>query len=153
MTITQHTPQTPMPAGNDATVRAYENWREKFVRPMLVGALGFGLVALILGLTTNQGVIQNAVFIVSYLLLMAVTFLQFPYWLRISVFLLLVYGLALSELFSTGILGDSVMFFLALVMFATLMFSPRAGAISLVITLCTIGIVGWLVTSGQFFFL
>ena len=36
----------------------------------------FGLVALILGLTTNQGVIQNAVFIVSYLLLMAVTFLS-----------------------------------------------------------------------------
>ena len=34
----------------------------------------------------------------------------------------------MSELLSTGILGDSVFFFLALVMFATLMFSPRAGS-------------------------
>src|SRR5512141_1059998 len=108
MTITQHTPQTPMPAGNDATVRAYENWREKFVRPMLVGALGFGLVALILGLATNQGVVQNAVFIVAYLLIMAVTFLPVPYWARIGVFLLAIYGLSLSELLSLGILGDSI---------------------------------------------
>ncbi|MGZ6316219.1 MAG: hypothetical protein ACXWNQ_03085, partial [Anaerolineales bacterium] len=150
MTINPRTTPLLAPAGTDASFRAYENWREKFVRPMLLGALAFGLVALILALTTNQGVVQNAVFILSYLILMCVTFLQFPYWVRIGAFLLIVYALALSELVSTGILGDSVFFFLALVMFATLMFSPRSGGIAMALTLITLGIVGWLVQSGSF---
>jgi GAF domain-containing protein len=150
MTLNRPAPKAFEPSGPDGSTLVYENWREKFVRPMLLGALGFGLVALILGLTTAQGVVQSAVFVVSYLLLMAVTFLQFPYWARIGLFLLIVYALALSELLSTGILGDSVFFFLALVMFATLMFSPRAGAVSLLVTMCTFGIVGWLVQSGGF---
>jgi GAF domain-containing protein len=132
----------------ESSVRVYENWRERFVRPMLLGALGFGLIALILGLATNQGAIQNAVFVIAYLLLMAVTFLQVPYWLRIGTFLFAVYALALSELLATGVLGDSVFFFLALVMFATLMFSPRAGAISLALTLFTLAVVGFLLQSG-----
>ena len=150
MTMNQPAPKGLASPGGNGSTRVYENWRERFVRPMLFGALGFGLIALILGLTTAQGVVQNAVFVISYVLLMAVTFLQFPYWARIGVFLLIVYGLALSELFSTGILGDSVFFFLALVMFATLMLSPQAGAVSLLLTLFTLGIVGWLVQSGGF---
>src|SRR5512140_2857477 len=150
MTVQQHSPQALSSASGDGSTRVYENWREKFVRPMMIAALAFGLVALVLGLTTNQGVVQSAVFIVSYLLLMAATFLKFPYWVKISVFLLIIYGLALSELLSTGILGDSVFFFLALVMFATLMFSWQAGALTLVITLLTVGVVGLLLQSGQF---
>jgi GAF domain-containing protein len=150
MTINPRTTPLLAPAGTDASFRAYENWREKFVRPMLLGALAFGLVALILALTTNQGVVQNAVFILSYLILMCVTFLHFPYWVRIGAFLLIVYALALSELISTGILGDSVFFFLALVMFATLMFSPRSGGIAMALTLATLALVGWLVQSGSF---
>ncbi len=97
MSINPRTTPLLAPAGTDASFRAYENWRERFVRPMLLGALAFGLVALILALTTNQGVVQNAVFILSYLVLMCVTFLQFPYWVRIGAFLLIVYALRLKR--------------------------------------------------------
>lgn len=140
--------QNPAAGSSSAATRVYENWRERFVRPMMIGALVFGLVALILALTTNQGIVQNAVFIVSYLLLMVVTFLPFPYWARVTVFLFVIYGLGLSELFSTGILGDASFFFLALIMFATLMFSARAGTISLILTVCTFGAAGWLLGTG-----
>ncbi|MGE5073589.1 MAG: GAF domain-containing protein [Anaerolineae bacterium] len=134
-------------SGRTSTV--HQNWRERFIRPMLVGALVFGLLALILGLSTNQGIVQNAIFIVSYLLLMAVTFLHFPYAARMGVFLLVVYALSLSELLSTGILGDAGFFFLGLMLFATLMFSARAGFISLGVTLLTFLVVGLLVGSGS----
>ncbi len=131
------------------TTQVYRNWREKFVRPMLIGAMVFGLIALIPALLTNQGVIQNTVFIVSYLLLILVTFVEFPYWVRMGVFLFIVYGLGMNELFSTGILGDGIFFFLALICFAAMMFSPRAGVIATLITLFTFGLMGWLVQTGH----
>lgn len=149
MSMPQPAPHGALPSQSQATQRVYENWREKFVRPMLFGALGFGLVALILGLGTNQGIVQNAVFIVAYLLVMLVTFLRVPYWMRISIFLLALYGLGLNELVNTGILGDATLFFLGLVIFATLMFSARAGIISLILSLATFAAVGVLVQSGS----
>ncbi|HEX8993397.1 MAG TPA: GAF domain-containing protein [Anaerolineales bacterium] len=137
-------------AASEAGSRVVGNWRERFIRPMLIGAVAFGFVALVMGLLTNQGLIQNTVFIVSYLLLVAVTFLPLPYWVRMSGFLLIVYALGLSELLSTGILGDCTFFFLAFVIFATLMFSARAGTVAIILSLLTFGIVGWLVMSGAF---
>ena len=141
-------PQTPATAAIDTT-QVYKNWREKFVRPMLIGAMVFGLLALIPALLTNQGVIQNTVFILAYLLLVGATFIEFPYATRIAVFLFIVYGLGMNELFSTGILGDGIFFFLGLICFATMMFSPRAGVVATIISLLTFGSLGWLVQTGH----
>ncbi len=135
-------------SGHPSENTIFENWRERFVHPMLYGALAFGLVALFLALGTSQGFVQNLVFISSYVLLVAVTFLPFPYGVRMAVFLLVVYSLGLNELLSTGILGDTSFFFLALMIFATLLFSATIGFISLAVTLATFGIVGWLIGSG-----
>lgn len=141
---------SPSTAAADTTSHVVANWRERFMRPMLIGAVIFGFIALVLGILTNQGLFQNTVFISAYLLLVAVTFLPLPYGAKMSVFLLIVYGLGLSELLSTGILGDCTFFFLALVIFATLLSSARAGAITLFISLLTFGVVGWLVMAGSF---
>ncbi|HEX2698312.1 MAG TPA: GAF domain-containing protein [Anaerolineales bacterium] len=140
-------PTTPR-TGTETTRIVYQNWRQNFARPMLVAALGFGALALVPALLTNQGMIQNTVFVVSYLLLALVTFVNFPYWLKMGAFLLIVYGLGLNELFSTGILGDGIFFFLALIIFATMMFSVQAGAIATVLTLVTFAVMGWLVQSN-----
>ena len=147
MKATQPTPTIPL-GSRPAENATFENWRERFIRPMLYGALAFGLLALVLALETNQGFIQNAVFIGSYILLVAVTFLPFPYAVRMAVFLLVIYSLGLNELLSTGILGDTSFFFLALMIFATLMFSATVGFATLAVTMATFGIVGWLVGSG-----
>lgn len=137
----------------EATRYVYRNWREGFVRPMLIGALILGLFALIPALLTNQGLIQNTVFITAYILLIVVTFTPLPYWTKMGTFLFIVYGLGLSELFSTGILGDSIFFFLGLIVFATMMFSPRAGSISTIIVMATFGLMAWLTSAGYVHYL
>lgn len=146
MNLNQTTPTTT-PA-LETTRSIYKNWREHFVRPMLIGALVFGLIALIPALLTNQGFIQNAVFVSAYVLLLIITFVQFPYWLKMGTFLFIVYVLGMNELLSTGILGDGIFFFLGFIVFATMMFSPRAGTIATAITLITFGVMGGLMMSG-----
>src|SRR5512140_3670624 len=152
MSAAQPTPSNPRkevrPSGETAS-RVYENWRERFVRPMLIGALVFGFFALVLGLSTNQGLFQNVVFITAYILLAAATFLPVPYTLRMSAFLFAVYALGLIELLSTGILGDTSFFFLGLMTFAALMFSATAGFVALGATMVTFAAVGVLVGTGS----
>ena len=145
----QTSPQLSVPSAQITTENVYKNWRENLVRPMLIGALIFGLVALIPALLTNQGFIQNTVFIISYLLLIVVTFTHFPYWVRMGAFLFIIFGLGMNELFTTGILGDGIFFFLALIIFATMMFSIQAGAVTTAISLLTFGVLGWFVQTGH----
>jgi GAF domain-containing protein len=57
--------------------------------------------------------------------------------------------LGLSELYRYGILGDSQLFFFGLIVFATLLLSPRAGIISLVIFTLTFILTGWLMLSEK----
>ncbi len=149
MTLDTRTPQSSLARGAKPAEQQYGNWRERFVRPMLYATLGFGLIALIAGVATNQGVIQNGVFIGAYVLILAVTFLPAPYWMRMGAFLLAMYGLGLNELFTTGILGDASYFYFCFVIFAALMFSVRAGVVTLVITLLTYAVMGLLIQSGS----
>jgi GAF domain-containing protein len=130
----------------------YANWREHFVRPMLLGAMVFGLIALVPALISQQNLVIgtiDTVFVGAYVVLIALTVVQFPYWLRMGAFIMVVYVLGISELFSTGILGDSVFFFLAFIVLATMMFSPRLGMIASAVSILTFIIVAWLTLSGQ----
>jgi GAF domain-containing protein len=55
----------------------------------------------------------------------------------------------LSELFAYGILGDGSLFFFGLVVFATLLLSPRIGIIAIAIDILTFILIGWLMLSGR----
>lgn len=136
----------------DSAGSIYQNWREKFARPMLIGTLVIGLLALIpavLSSLDSGNYVQSGIFIAAYLFVVAVTFVPFPYWLRMGVFVFIVYALGLSELFSTGILGDGVFFFLAFIALTTMMFSPREGIAAVSISLLTFVTIAWLTLSGQ----
>ncbi len=127
----------------------YRSWRGHFVRPMLIGALVFGLLALIPALLSAQNYILNTIFVIAYLGVAFVTFVELPYWLKMGAFLFIVYGLGVSELFSTGILGDALFFFLGFIVFSTMMFSPRTGMAATTITMLTYILMGWLTLSGR----
>src|ERR1700690_254194 len=142
-------PQPPVTSAQVTTENIYKNWREKFVRPMMYGALVFGLIALIPALLTNQGLIQDAVFVVSYLVLIVITLIHSPYWVRMGTLLVIIFALGMNELFSTGILGDGIFFFLALIILAAMLFSIEAGLVSTVISMFTFGILGWFVQTGR----
>jgi GAF domain-containing protein len=139
--------QTTSP--EEATRRLYKNWREGFAVPLLIGVLIFGAAALIPAISASGSVVINTVFITAYLMTGLVTVIRFPYIVRMSVFLVSVYVIGLSELITHGILGDSLFFFLALIIFSTILLSPRAGIITIAANILTFIIFGWLIVGGQ----
>jgi hypothetical protein len=133
----------------NATRQLYKNWREGFALPLLIGVLVFGTIALIPALRASQSAIIDAVFITTYLVIGLVTVIRFPYRVRIGVFLLGIYVLGIAELITHGILGDSLFFFLALVIFTVILVSPRAGILAVALNIATFILFGWLMLSGR----
>jgi GAF domain-containing protein len=147
-------PKTKSPPFSwETTPTLYKNWRERFITPMLVGALILGLLALVPAIISARSPILDGIFIGVYALITLVTFIRFPYLVRITVFLLSVYILGVSELFATGILGDALFFFLALIVFSTMMISPTGGVGALAILLVTYTLTGWFSLSGRLVYL
>ncbi len=128
----------------------YRNWREGFVTPLLVGSLIFGLIALIPAVSVAFSSVISIIFIATYVITGIVAFIPFPYAVRMGAFLLIIYVLGVSELATHGILGDGLFFFLGLIIFATMMFSPRAGIISMAANILTFVLFGWLMLTGRF---
>jgi len=132
----------------EAARQLYKNWREKFVLPLLIGSLTLGIFALIPAIGANGNAIIKMLFITTYVLIGIVTVVRFPYSVRIAVFLLSIYALGLGELFTHGILGDSLFFFLSLVIFATILISPQTGIVTIIVDILTFILFGWLMLSG-----
>ena len=134
----------------ESTERLYKSWRERFIIPLLVGSLIFGGAALLPTIIASENMVVDAIFIATYVLVAISAVFKFPYAIRISTFLLAAYVLGMAELISLGILGDSLFFFLALVLFATMLHSPRAGIIAIVVVVITFLTMGILMNSGGF---
>ncbi|MBI5354267.1 MAG: GAF domain-containing protein [Chloroflexi bacterium] len=133
----------------EATREFYKNWRERFVIPLLVGLLVLGGINLVFALNTSQSPFINVIFVTTFVLTGIVTIIRFSYQVRMGVILLSVYALGISELVTHGILGDSLFFFLGLIIFATMLLSPRVGIASIVVDVITFIILGWLILGGQ----
>ena len=132
--MTEYDPsQNILPGPKEETLLLYKSWRERFIMPLLIGSLILGIFVLIPAVQSAGNLILKIVFMAAYVIIGIVTVIRFSYNIRISVFLFAVYALGLSELFRYGILGDGSFFFLGLIVFATLLHSPRAGIISLAI--------------------
>lgn len=136
--------QTSSPTPKEATRLLYKNWREKFVMPLLIGTIALGAFVLIPAVNSAESLIIKALFITIYLMAGIVAVVKFSYEIRIGVFLFGVYALGVGELLRYGILGDSTFFFLGLIVFSTLLLSPRVGILSVVVVILTIAATAWL---------
>jgi GAF domain-containing protein len=134
---------------SDSYTFSFQQWREQFVRVLLTGASLFGALAVGASFLSPTEFIFRLIYSAAYIILLLVTFVRLPYWLRAGTLLLLVYALGLSGLFETGIWGDSRVFFLALVIITGLLLSPRAATLSIILTTISTTTVGWLLFSGQ----
>lgn len=141
-------PETSTPQAT--TARVYRTWREGFIVPLLMGVLVFGGFALSQAVIASDNIYIDGIFISSYLLVAITAIFKFSYNVRITAFLISVYTLGVGELLSLGILGDSLFFLLALVVFATMLVSPRAGIAAIMLGIVTFIIVGWLMLTGRF---
>lgn len=146
--------QTPLnldsPAPQQNTERVYKTWRERFIVPLLLGVLIFGAFALLPAINASNSRLIDGMFIATYLAIAIVAIFKFSYNIRIAVFLSGIYVLAVGELISLGILGDSLFFFLALVVFATMLHSPRAGIAAIAVGIITFVFMGWLMLTNRF---
>jgi GAF domain-containing protein len=146
-------PSSNTPVNAEENTRTlYRNWRENFVQPLLYGTLFFGLIALVfavLSAIAARTYFIALIFVITYVLTVIITFVNFPYHIKMGGFVLAIYVLGLSELSTHGILGDGLFFFLGVIIFATMMFSPRAGIIVTAVNIVTFIIFGWLMLSGR----
>ncbi|MCQ3937202.1 MAG: hypothetical protein DPW18_09165 [Chloroflexi bacterium] len=127
----------------------YKSWREGLALPLLIGVLVLGIFALIPAVRASDSVLVDSIFISAYLLTAVVTVIKFSYSVRMGVLILGIYVIGLGELITHGILGDSLFFFLALIVFATMMLAPRAGIAAVVLNIVTFIVFGWLIQTGQ----
>ena len=134
----------------EATRQLYKSWREGFALPLLLGVLIFGAIALVPAVSSSENIVIDAIFITTYVITGIVTAVRFSYIVRMSVFLLSIYVIGISELITHGILGDSLFFFLGLIIFSTILLSPRTGIIAIVINILTFILFGWLISNDQF---
>ncbi|MDP1545378.1 MAG: GAF domain-containing protein [Anaerolineales bacterium] len=140
---------TPPLNPENATRELYKNWREQFAIPLLIGVLVFGALALIPAVSASESILLDAIFITTYLITGLVTVIRFSYLVRMSVFLAGVFVLGLAELLTYGILGDGLFFFLAVVIFSTILLSPKAGILATAVNIAAFILFGWLMMSGQ----
>jgi GAF domain-containing protein len=130
-------------------LQVYKNWRESFALPLLIGVLIFGLAALVPAVASSTSLVLTSIFVLSYLLTAIVTVIRFPYFIRMSVFLLSIYMLGVSTLVTYNALGVGLFYFLALIIFSTMMLSIQAGITAIIINVITYLIFGWLMLNER----
>jgi GAF domain-containing protein len=113
---------------------SYERWRERFLGIVLRGSCILGLVAIVLYLFTPSTILYKLLAILTYAILVSVTFFtRLPYFIRAGVFLLLLFFAGFSSMLDYG-MADASLLFLGFIVMSGLLFSPRSSIY------CAIGI-------------
>ncbi len=147
MMSSNNTPRLVSPE-NTSSSEYVRNWRQGFIRPMLVLGLAFGLIGMVTGVLGAQNIVTTLVLVLGYLLALATAILPFPYIARVLVLLAGLFGVAVNELILYGILGDAGLYFYAVIVIATLMISTRAGWYAMTLSLFVIVTAGAAFLSG-----
>jgi len=125
------------------------DWRSSLVRWLLAGALVVGLLALLPSMVAGWGIPAAVVVSLGYILLSALVVLRADFRLQVIGLELIIFALGLAELFSTGDPGVATFYFFAGVVFACLLWSLMAGAVTAAVTLLTLGIAGIFAQTGS----
>jgi len=127
-----------------------EEWRNRFLHSLLVGAAIFGLIALVPAFFSTPDQTLILVYIASYATLLVVILIPFPYKIRAGVFLFLLLALGASGLLEAGIHSNADVYLLAFVALTTLLLSPRTGILAIFVSM-TILIAGAIATLGGYY--
>ncbi len=127
---------------------SFQAWRESFIRVILIWASGLGFIVLLATLFSSNDLLDKTVFSSVYICLLAITAIRLPYTIRAGVFLALIYILGLVALIETGIGGNALVFLLGFIVMTGLLFSPRAGINSIVLSIISITFFGFLLLNG-----
>lgn len=145
------TPHTPIEIETvlDKRSFSYQMRKDNFLRFICYAASLIALPAIVTVVSSTPNPLLNGIYIGAYAILLLITFLKLPYWLKASALLVLTYSLGLSNLLETGIWGDARMFLLTLIALSVLLFSIRVGFFTGLISFASITVVGWLTLTKQ----
>lgn len=139
-----------------------QEWRELILGWVLRGMLVFWLLTLIWGIivafilrtpTNSPSVtpILIGIYLISTLITLAITFLpQLGYKLRATIFLALLFGFGLIDLFLQGFAGEGRLFLLAFVALVAVFFDLRRSIYALVLSFFCIALITILQALGVF---
>jgi GAF domain-containing protein len=150
--MSEHQPTNTSPSQGARPNTYIQTWRATFARSILGIMLAFGLFALIPALFSDESAvsrISKIVYLSIYIVGLIIAIFPFSDVTRVATILLAIFALGFNELISYGILGDAGLFFYAVVVIATIMFSPRAGWVATAITLLAIFITGGAFLGGR----
>ena len=125
-----------------STAITYDSWRERFLRASMIGALVFGLAALILNILQAPNTVFIALLIIAYVVLAVITFTNLPYRFRAGTMLFLYYALGIVALLQDGTWGGARLLFLTFIGMSLLFFNSRAGIIAAIISILTFAVSG-----------
>lgn len=128
--------------------------RERILTALLRVSAGLGLLT---GLYSVSGLIRDKQWIagpIYFVFLGAVFFIavnrRLDYRLRASLFLLVAFGMGLLDLLDYGPGEDARIFFFSFVMTAIMLLGARVGVVALGLSVATLAVVGWQLSTGQF---
>ena len=128
---------------------SFAEWREQFLLLILRGAIVIGLiVAIVASIDTPAFLVVT--YVVSYVIILIITFAPLSYQVRAIGFLSVMMALAVSALLQTGIRADARLFLLAFVVMGGMLFGHRGGRVALWISLIPIAITAFLITTGRY---
>ena len=134
---------------SSAATFEFGRWREGFLQAMLIGSAIFGFMALVGNFVNQSSVPDLVIYSTVFGILLLTILIRLPYWLKAGVLLILIYAIVLSDFWDEGIWGGGRLYMVVLVVMASILFSPRAGIIALVISAITTAIGGWLILTGR----
>lgn len=119
----------------------YDRWRATFLATVLRVVAGLGLL-LILSNFPAMGNVERVIFSAIYLAFLAATFLPMPYAVKAGTLILSGYSVGLYTILQSGSWSGAVSYFLAITVFAVLLFNRRVDRWVFLINLTTISLVG-----------
>ncbi len=128
-------------------------WKQQLADNILRSS--FAVAILLLGGGAYYAYTVDAVWLVPFYGVMVslwtlIAFLpKIPYVLRAWTLLLLIYAIAILDLFESGRTGSARVFLIALPVLSLLLFDWRMSALTLGVCLATLGGFGWLYTTGR----
>ena len=127
---------------------SYITWRTGFLRTTLIVSSVFGLIALFPAVLGVGNPFYAGFYVAVYLILLAATILPIPDSIKAGILVVLIFSLGISGLMETGIQGDARVFMLASITLASLLFSWRAGWLTMGFAMLSYTISGWLILNG-----
>lgn len=125
----------------------YKGWREQFITTILRIACVLGAASMVVSFSTATNA-DRILFIVLYILLLAITILKVAYSIRAFSLLIMVFTIGTNSILAWGPWLDGSIFFIAFVALSALLFDQRVDIFALIISVFTFILIATLQQSG-----